>query len=75
MTLDGKQGKEFAKWLKEWRSEIRIHVSLRSIDAEKREDENEAGADKDTISKRNGIIPEPTVAIKQFRVGGRFEHH
>jgi len=59
------EGKEFLKWLHEWHSEIQSHVSLGSIHGEKREDENDSVPDNDSIARRNGIIPEPTIAIKQ----------
>jgi hypothetical protein len=67
-------GKEFVKWLKEWRSEIRSHCSLAPMRAEKRKDENESGSGKHSISGRNGI-PAPTMAIKGLKSTGRFEHH
>jgi hypothetical protein len=64
MTSNG-EGKEFVKWLKEWRSEIRSHLPLGSIHGEKREDENESVPDNDSIARRNGVIPKPTIVIKR----------
>ena len=64
MTPRCDEGKEFVKWLKEWRSEIQSHVSLAPIHPEKREDENESGPGRFRFQDGN-IIPEPGMAIKR----------
>jgi hypothetical protein len=65
MTSRCDEGKEFVKWLKEWRSEIRSHSFLEPIHPEKSEDENESGLANDSILRRKDIIPEPRMAIKR----------
>ena len=60
------EGKEFVKWLKQWRAKMGSHVSVAQTHSETRkDDEDEFGPDNGSMSKRKDIIPEPIVANKR----------
>ena len=62
MTSRYDGGKEFVKWLKQWRAES---VCMEQIQPGKREDDNESRRENGSISRREDIIPEPRMATKR----------